>query len=389
MSTIIDRRRVDKNKSSENRKRFIQRNKRYLKQSIDEQIKNRSIKDKSGGKVKVRKDMIQEPTFRPDRDTGFDDVVAPGNKKWKVGDTIPRPRGGQGQGQGSGPGNGGGGEDDFEFTLTREEFLDLFFEGMALPNFVKKSLKKSFSFARQRAGYTRDGIPAQMSVKKTFENAIARRIASRAEDPDKKPAYLDDVDLRYKNFIMVPKPDKRAVMFCILDVSGSMGEREKLIAKKFFLLLHLFLEKTYRQVDLIFIKHHTEASEVDEDDFFYSRETGGTLVSSALKLVTEIMDDRYDTSSTNFYIAQASDGDNWDEDNAECINLLENKILPNVQYMSYINITGPSRPPHARDLRHVYGPLEDRYKNIKSVYCMDALNVYRALYELFEKGGAV
>jgi uncharacterized sporulation protein YeaH/YhbH (DUF444 family) len=387
MSIIIDRRQVDKNKSSENRKKFIQRNKRALKQSIDEQIKNRSMKDKSGGKVKVRRDTIEEPTFRPDRDTGWDDFVAPGNRKWKVGDKIPRPSGGQGRG--SGPGNGGSGEDDFEFTLTRDEFLDLFFEGMALPNFIKKSLKKSFSVSRQRAGYTKDGIPAQMSIKKTFENAIARRIASKAEDPNKKPAYLDDIDLRYKNFINVPKPDKKAVMFCILDVSGSMGEREKLIAKKFFILLHLFLEKTYREVDLIFIKHHTEAKEVDEEDFFYSRETGGTIVSSALNLVADIVKNRYDVTSTNFYIAQASDGDNWDADNQECINVLEDKILPNVQYMAYINIIEQGRPPHARDLRHVYGPLEDRYGNIKSTYVLDQLNVYRALYDLFKKGGAV
>lgn len=387
MSIIIDRRQVDKNKSSENRKKFIQRNKRALKQSIDEQIKNRSMKDKSGGKVKVRRDTIEEPTFRPDRDTGWDDFVAPGNRKWKVGDKIPRPSGGQGRG--SGPGNGGSGEDDFEFTLTRDEFLDLFFEGMALPNFIKKSLKKSFSVSRQRAGYTKDGIPAQMSIKKTFENAIARRIASKAEDPDKKPAYLDDIDLRYKNFINVPKPDKKAVMFCILDVSGSMGEREKLIAKKFFILLHLFLEKTYREVDLIFIKHHTEAKEVDEEDFFYSRETGGTKVSSALNLVVDIMKNRYDVASTNFYIAQASDGDNEYSDNQECVNVLENIILPNVQYMAYINIIEQRRPPHAMDLRHVYGPLEDRYGNIKSTYVLDQLNVYRALYDLFKKGGAV
>ena len=331
MSTIIDRRRVDKNKSSENRKRFINRNKRYLRQAIDEKIKNRSIKDTSGGKVKTSKDMIQEPTFRPDKDTGWDDAVAPGNKKWNIGDLIPKPRGGAGQGTGSGPGNGGDGEDDFEFTLTRDEYLNIFFEGMYLPNFTKKSLKKSFSFARQRAGYTKDGIPAQMSIKKTFENAIARRIACRAEDPNKKPAYLDDIDLRYKNYIMVPKPDKKAVMFCILDVSGSMGEREKLISKKFFLLLNLFLEKTYREVDLIFIKHHTEASEVSEEDFFYSRETGGTMVSSALNLVSKIMKDRYDIASTNFYVAQASDGDNWDADNVDCLNILE-KSYPTFFY---------------------------------------------------------
>lgn len=388
MSIIIDRRRVDKNKSSENRKKFIQRNKRALRKAIDDTIKDRSIKDKTGGKIRIKRDTINEPTFRPARDTGNDSIVAPGNRQWQVGDHIPRPRGGAGGG-GNGPGNGGGGEDDFEFTLTRDEFLDLFFEGMALPNFVKKSLKRSFSFERQRAGYTKDGIPAQLSIKKTIENAIARRIASRAEDPTKKPAYLDDVDLRYKNYTLVRKPDKRAVMFCILDVSGSMGQREKLIAKKFFLLLHIFLEKTYKDVDLIFVRHHTEADEVDEETFFYSRETGGTMVSSALKVVIDIMKDRYDMSSTNFYVAQASDGDNWDDDNATCLDLLGKQILPNVQYMAYINILSASRAPHSGDLWHTYSTLQAHHNNIRCMYVADEINIYRALYDLFKKGGAV
>jgi hypothetical protein len=124
-----------------------------------------------------------------------------------------------------------------------------------------------------------------------------------------------------------------------MDVSGSMDQATKDMAKRFYLLLYMFLKRHYERTEVVFIRHHTTAREVDEHDFFYSRETGGTVVSSALKLMKEIIDDRYSPDAWNIYAAQASDGDNWNDDSPLCGKLLSESLLPLVQYYAYIEIT--------------------------------------------------
>jgi uncharacterized sporulation protein YeaH/YhbH (DUF444 family) len=137
----------------------------------------------------------------------------------------------------------------------------------------------------------------------------------------------------------VPELTTQAVMFCIMDVSGSMDEEKKYIAKRFFMLLHLFLKRNYERIDVVFIRHHTNASEVDEEEFFSSRETGGTVVSSALELMRKIIAERYASSQWNIYGAQASDGDNWNDDSPRCRTIIEESVLPYCQYFAYIEIT--------------------------------------------------
>ena len=154
--------------------------------------------------------------------------------------------------------------------------------------------------------------------------------------------FIDPFDLRYSNRIKVPKPMTQAVMFCIMDVSGSMDETRKDTAKRFFILLYLFLKRAYDKIEVVFIRHHTAAAEVDEEEFFHSRESGGTVVSSALHLLDKIIDERYGSGDWNSYVAQASDGDNWDNDSVLCKQLLINTIMPTVQYYTYVEITdGP------------------------------------------------
>jgi uncharacterized sporulation protein YeaH/YhbH (DUF444 family) len=151
--------------------------------------------------------------------------------------------------------------------------------------------------------------------------------------------FIDPFDLRYSNRVRIPQPSTQAVMFCLMDVSGSMDEATKQMAKRFFMLLYLFLNRNYEHIEVVFIRHHTVAEEVDEDAFFHSRETGGTVVSTALKLMYEIIAARYSSSMWNIYGAQASDGDNWNEDSPVCRQLLEESILPVVQYFAYVEIT--------------------------------------------------
>jgi hypothetical protein len=291
-------------------------------------------------------------------------------------DRPPSGGGASGQGQASQDGEG---LDEFIFTLTKDEFLDIFFDELALPHLVKQHLARVERYRRVRAGYTQSGVPTNINLARTMRGAAGRRIAvggpfaaqlralvaeleekkNRLADDDPelerlrreiaglharmdRVPFVDTFDLRYNNRIRVPQPSTQAVMFCLLDVSGSMDEGRKNIAKRFFMLLYLFLTRNYERIDVVFIRHHTVATEVDEDEFFTSRESGGTVVSSALELMRKIIVDRYPSSQWNIYGAQASDGDNWNHDSPRCRDLLEQSLLPLTQYFAYIEITdGP------------------------------------------------
>ncbi len=150
--------------------------------------------------------------------------------------------------------------------------------------------------------------------------------------------YIDPLDVRYNYFQERPEPNANAVMFCLMDVSASMGEREKDLAKRFFVLLHLFLGRRYDKIDLVFVRHTHNAKEVDEETFFYSRESGGTVVSTALVEMKQIIEARYPADEWNIYAAQASDGENFSGDSEKCVALLNNEIMKLCQYFAYVEI---------------------------------------------------
>jgi uncharacterized sporulation protein YeaH/YhbH (DUF444 family) len=375
MMRIIDRRNDSKKKSAVNRGRFIRRFKGQIRKAVGDAISRRGITDiDNGEKVGIPAKDISEPQFHHGRG-GRREAVLPGNDRFHSGDEVERPEGGSGGG-GSSASNEGEGMDNFAFTLSREEFLDIFFDDLALPNLVKTQLARIDEFKRVRAGYTHTGVPTNINVVRSLRGAIGRRIAvgspywrslralekeledleeqglgdsEEAEELRTKIArlyakiervpFIDTFDLRYNNRVKIPVPSTQAVMFCLMDVSGSMDESKKQMAKRFFMLLYLFLNRNYEHIEVVFIRHHTAAEEVDEDNFFHSRETGGTIVSSALKLMRDIIQERYMSSVWNIYGAQASDGDNWSDDSPHCRELLVESILPAVQYFAYIEIT--------------------------------------------------
>jgi uncharacterized sporulation protein YeaH/YhbH (DUF444 family) len=164
-------------------------------------------------------------------------------------------------------------------------------------------------------------------------------------------------------------------MFCVMDVSGSMDEAKKEIAKRFFILLYLFLTRNYKKINLVFIRHHTVAKLVDEEEFFYSRETGGTVVSSALELAYQIIIEKYPTTDWNIYVAQASDGDNWNADSPKCQTILQEQIMPLVQYYAYVEIL----PRHHQSLWRAYGAVKDQYPN----FAMRSINEQKDIYPVF------
>ncbi|MBT9532045.1 MAG: YeaH/YhbH family protein, partial [Pseudomonas sp.] len=376
MSYVIDRRLNGKNKSTVNRQRFLRRYREHIKKAVEEAVSRRSITDmEHGEQISIPGRDTDEPVLHHGRG-GKQTVVHPGNKEFVSGEQIARPSGGSG-GKGAGKAsNSGEGIDEFVFQITQEEFLDFMFEDLELPNLVKRHLTGSETFKTVRAGISNDGNPSRINIVRTLRSAHARRIAlsgsSRAklrscmaelerllrDEPDnfddihqqeeqisqlrariKRVPFLDTFDLKYNLLAKQPNPSSKAVMFCLMDVSGSMTQATKDVAKRFFILLYLFLKRNYDKIEVVFIRHHTSAKEVDEEEFFYSRETGGTIVSSALKLMQEIMAERYAVNEWNIYAAQASDGDNWNDDSPVCRDILIKQIMPFMQYFTYVEIT--------------------------------------------------
>lgn len=418
MVRIIDRRFDSKNKSAVNRQRFFRRFKQQIRKAVADAIDGRSIRDVDNGEsVSIPTKDISEPQFGLGRGGEWETVFS-GNDQFAAGDEVDRPIGGAG---GSGKGkasNEGEGEDDFVFQLSREEFLDVFFDDLALPNLVKTQLAAIPEYKLQRAGFTSSGTPANINIVRSLRGALGRRLALgspystqlrealdkldtlRKTRPDTDPEvealleeiatlrakiegipFIDKVDLRYNNRIRVPKPSTRAVMFCVMDVSGSMDEEKKATAKRFFMLLYLFLTRNYEKIEVVFIRHHTVAKEVDEEDFFHSRESGGTVVSSALELMKDIIQERYATNLWNIYGAQASDGDNWENDSPRCRELLADNILPFVQHFAYIEIT-PGEP---QNLWREYEKLHGSHSNFAMQRIEALANIYPVFRELFKK----
>ena len=419
---IIDRRLAGKNKSIGNRERFLRRHKEQIREAVKRAVDGRGIRDLAQGEdIHIPKRDISEPVFRHGTG-GKRDMVHPGNQDFLRGDRIARPKGGGDSGGGGQASDSGEGDDDFVFHLTKEEFMQVFFDDLALPNLARTTLAETPEFKTHRAGYSSDGNPSNLHVVRSMRGAIGRRIAVGSESrrelmtlqeqldhllshPDPNPheaeiaplrleiealrarlkriPYLDPIDLRYRSRVRVPMPTSKAVMFCLMDVSGSMDEVRKDLAKRFFILLYLFLTRHYEKIDIVFIRHHTQAQEVDEQNFFHSTETGGTVVSSALVLMDEIARARYPTAEWNLYGAQASDGDNWHHDSGRCRDILANRILPLCRYFAYVQVAEEEQ-----NLWDEYAALAEESKAFAVRKATEASQIYPVFRDLFKKEGA-
>ncbi|WP_114394746.1 YeaH/YhbH family protein [Oleisolibacter albus] len=432
MFTIIDRRLNPKGKSLANRQRFLRRAKEQVMRAVRDASGRRKLKDIDvGGDIVISPDGIREPTFHRSASGGLRDIVVPGNKEFMTGDRIGRPPRGGGGGGNEGSEDGGG-EDEFRFALTREEFIDLFLEDLELPDLAKRKLKVTESVSFQRAGYSVSGSPTNLNLVRTMRNSLARRIALNRPTGDEVKAlreeidrlerdnsdaerlraaraelevllrrtqripYIDPVDVRYNRFQAVPKPSAQAVMFCLMDVSGSMTEHMKDLAKRFYMLLYLFLTRRYKHVDVVFIRHTHRAQEVDEETFFYSAETGGTVVSTALEEMQRVVMERYPVEEWNIYAAQASDGDNALSDNAKTSALLSQVILPMCQYYAYIEVGQDGVPSgigygggsRETDLWRTYKTIQGPSQPLAMKRVTHRRDIYPVFRELFSREAA-
>jgi uncharacterized protein len=417
MAQFIDRRKNGQSKSTINRERFIRRFKKQIKSAVSDAISKRSITDiDAGEKIIIPKKDTSEPAFGFGQG-GVREIVLPGNKTFSTGDKIQRPAT-KGTGSDSEASPDGEGVDDFIFQLSREEFLNIFFEDLELPDLIKTKLATEPNFEFLKGGFSSVGTPPNIHLIRSFRHAIARKRAFKGayqqqilhleknlrilleEVPKnkekitaikdeiklikqkyKKIPFIDTTDIRYMTKIKQPKNATQAVMFCLMDVSGSMDQAKKEMAKKFFILLYLFLKKNYKKIQIVFIRHHTTAKEVNEEEFFYSRETGGTVVSSALELAHEVMMARYPTKEWNIYMAQASDGDNWNADSPKCEEILSEKIMPYVQYYAYVEIM----PRHHQSLWRSYLAIKEHFKNFSMKNITTHKDIYPVFHELFKR----
>ncbi|CCQ12321.1 UPF0229 protein YeaH [Pseudoalteromonas luteoviolacea B = ATCC 29581] len=420
MAHFIDRRLNGKNKSTLNRQRFIRRYKKQIKEAVSNAINKRSVTDVSSGEnITIPQRDISEPIFHQGQG-GNRERVHPGNDQFSSGDQIKRPpQGGSGSGSGEGEAsNQGEGSDEFVFSISKDEYLDLLFEDLELPNLQENQLDKLVQMKTHRAGFCNDGMPSNLDIVRSLRGSLARRVAMSASkrrelkaleeelalllaEPVPKQQriqeieeriehlkarikavpFIDNYDLRFRNYEKRPHPTSKAVMFCLMDVSGSMDQATKDMAKRFYILLYQFLTRTYKNIEVVYIRHHTQAKEVDEQEFFYSQETGGTIVSSALKLMEEIIRDRYAQGDWNIYAAQASDGDNWADDSPHCGEILRGKILKQVRYYAYIEITTRAH----QSLWREYQTIAAKNENFAMQHIRSVEDIYPIFRELFKK----
>lgn len=416
--SIIDRRKNPKGKNLPNRQRFLERVKHKIKDKLKENLSKRSITSNDSEEISVDIDSVEEPSFSYDSASGNWHHVLPGNKEYIPGDLIPKPQqGGQGRGNRAGQGSG---EDEFIFSVNRDEYLNIIFEDLELPDLVKRSEKAAINWQRRRSGNSKTGAASNLDLPRSLRNSLGRRIAlafpldRRIQELENKlaetsneeeceelksqiselkrrrltVAYIDPIDIRYKRYERVPVPNSQAVMFCLMDVSGSMSEGQKEIAKRFFLLLYLFLQRKYKKVSVVFIRHTDMAAEVTEDEFFYSTESGGTEISSGLALMQNIIRERFNPSNWNLYCVQASDGDNMTSDNQRVLSLM-NELLPVFQYYVYNEVTNN----HGDSPNFSYGdtaadllePLRNTHQNLEIIELGDESDVVPTFRQVFAK----
>ncbi|MGN6514209.1 MAG: YeaH/YhbH family protein [Rhizomicrobium sp.] len=433
MTHFIDRRLNPKGKSLGNRQRFLRRARTQIREAVQTSLKDSAVADiEKDRKVRISTKGTKEPRFRLDPKAGGEhDFVLPGNKTFSPGDEIKKPPSGEGGGAGKQAADYAEGDDDFEFTMTQEEVLDIFFEDLELPNLVRTTLKETPNRVWRRAGITTAGSPTQINLIRTMRNAQGRRLAlhrpklkdvealeAELETLEKEPevnhdrivalkaeiarltakrkwvGFIDPVDVRFNSYTEQPVPTSQAVMFCLMDVSGSMGEREKDLAKRFYMLLHLFLRRRYERVDIVFIRHTHDAQEVDEQEFFYSRQSGGTIVSTALEKMLEIQKERYATADWNIYAAQASDGYTQSGDARRCVEMLDNDIMPLCQYYAYIEILDEremevfASEESGAELWRAYRTVAEEWSNFATKRISKPADLFPVFRELFRKAEA-
>jgi len=360
--TIADR-------SASDRRRHKKKIEKAIKEGIHDIVAEESIIGQDGKKkIRIPVRGIKEYQFIFDQGNNSKGVGSAQGQDIEKGQVVKKPNQ---KGQGGKPNKAGKdkGEEYYDVEISLDELASYLFDDLNLPELAKKSTSNIFTEKIKRKGYRTKGIRARLSKKETLKNKIRRKnqaIKNGTYDPESEERFpFHEDDLKYKHIEVKRKPITNAVIFMIMDVSGSMGKRKKFLARSFFFLLYQFLRYKYQNVEIVFISHTTVANEVNEDDFFKKASSGGTFISSGLSLAEEIIDERFSPSSWNIYTFHCSDGDNWSEDNEKALNKMK-KLSSISQLSGYIQIKPEQETLWGQEMAEIFSVLEtDSFKICK------------------------
>jgi uncharacterized protein len=285
--------------------------------------------------VSIPVPQIEVPRFR----FGGQEQGGVGQGPGKVGDVI-----GQGEPQGDGSGKAGSDprQHTLEVELTLEELADILGEELALPRIQPKGKERLISQKDRYVGIRRTGPESLRHFKRTFRQALRRQMMMGHYDPKRPMVVPIHEDRRYRSWKTVPMRHSNALMIFIMDVSGSMGDEQKEIVRIESFWIDTWLRAQYDGLESRYIVHDATAREVDRDTFFRTRESGGTMISSAYRLCAKMIAEEFPASEWNIYPFQFSDGDNWSsEDTSTCLELLKKEILPYVNMFCYGQVESP------------------------------------------------
>jgi len=367
--SIFKKHNTNADRSASDRRRHKEKIEKAIKEGIHDIVAEESIIGQSGKKkIKIPVRGIKEYQFVFGKNQGSKGVGSAQGQDIKKGQKIKEGKKKQGQGQGNKSGNEKG-EEFYEVELTLDELAKYLFDDLNLPDLEKKSDASVLAEKIKRKGYRPKGIRARLSKKETLKNKIRRQkqaVKNKTWDPETGERFtFHEDDLKYKHIEIKHKPITNAVIFFIMDVSGSMGKQKKFLARSFFFLLYQFIRYRYEKIDIVFIAHTTEAKEVNEDDFFQRGSSGGTFISTGLEKSLDIINERYNPSSWNLYAFHGSDGENWIEDNKKAKNAMQ-KLIDICQLAGYIQIVPDGDKVYGKEMAEVFKPLiTDNFKVLK------------------------
>ena len=381
--SIFKKHNTNADRSASDRRRHKEKIEKAIKEGIHDIVAEESIIGQSGKKkIKIPVRGIKEYRFVYDQGDGSKGVGAAPGSDIKKGQKIKEGKK-KGTGKPDKPGNQKG-EDFYDVEISLDELAKYLFDDLELPELEKKKSAEIFSEKYKRKGYRQKGIKPRLSKKETLKNKIKRKnaaIRSGTYHPDSGERFtFHEDDLKYKHIDVTKKPITNAVIFFIMDTSGSMSKRKKYLARSFFFLLFQFIRYRYQSIETVFVSHTTEANEVSEDDFFKKGSSGGTYISSGLKLANDIINERYSPSSWNIYTFHCSDGENWQEDNPKALEYME-KLVNIGQLSGYIQIKGEQEKVWGDEMANVFKPLVS--ENFKVVNISGKKDVWPEFARLF------
>ncbi len=361
MSTFREHKSIA-DRSAADRKRHKTKIERAIRDGIKDVVAEESIIGQDGKKkVRIPVRGLKEYRFVYGENKENKKTGSAGDKNVKRGQVL-RKKGQQGKQPGKGKkGSNEPGEEYYEVEVTLEELAEYLFANLDLPDLEKKRFRFIKDKKLKRSGYRKKGMRTKLAKKETIKRKIRRKkraVANGTYDPDGDERFpFHEDDLKYKHMKMKNVETSSAVVFFVMDVSGSMDKNKKYLARSFYFLLYQFLRHRYDKIEVVFISHSTEAHEVDEDAFFQKATSGGTIMSSALQLEHEIITKRYHPSSWNIYTFYCGDGENWQTDNDKTLKLLDT-LMPNNQMVCYAEIT-PFMTDDNHNLNFSYDPSRD------------------------------